>query len=1344
MYNHLKGRFYCRLVVTATMLFSTILLVGMSQSSKVEAASTVTIPSKSQSATDSNSSSQSSLSSSSSITSTSQSDAIKTSSSVKTTTDTKTSSTTLPDIQSDPSTNVTKTKAGYTLQNSKFKVEIGGSGEIDGLYLQNDAFDTNYVMNTKDNPKQNNAAHEWMGELMFRTKTGDANASMPWEKEYTSQTPVSTRHISLNGKTVQVTYDPTSNANGKNDGIKNLQIVETYTLDNSGHLHWNINLKNPTKQTITVGDFGLPMPFREFWHYTPAKGKSQLDMAYENSVVYHSFVGQNSSYIYATRPSGIGNFLTFTPDSSTDAKLEYQDHWEDDGTHKGDELAWAMPKFGADVTKYGWDNGLNVFYVNSAAIAPGGNRGYLPSTDTVLAPGASKNYAFNFSAADIKNAATNSTSSSSSSTSSSDSTSTTNTSSSNSSSTKSNSSVTVNGDMTDTKYEKQLKDILYNEGLVDAVSVPSMVLTKGSDGVARGQMYLHTKVPQDQIKLSFQNQHDDQVSKQTVKQDKIDASGVSNDHGQATYKKTVTKDGQNYYVYDISFTSDGRNNIIVNYQQNGQPKQTTLQYDVLENPSKSLEKHAQFMLKTQIKNSGKFNDQIFDDWSMDKKATVNDFTTRYGGWGDDWGLTHGLFLADMNTRQPNKDQIQALDNYIYTGLWTNLMRAHHGDYGVPDWLRATNDDLSYTWRSYSYVHVYNTFFEMYKIAKANLDLIKYNVKNYPVYKADPAKYQKNPANVYLQMAYNILKACYTNSGIKYKDDGLMGESTTPQIIKSLKAEGMTDEATNVQKWMKEKYETYTSQKYPFGSEMNYDNTGEESVYMLGNMFSDKRLMSMADMKTRADRGVQPLWYQYGVPVTIDGENWWQFQYTTSLADIGMNNWLVSQANGLSQDQKGLAERANYAAKLGNLTQINTGQIDTDKDNDGAVSWTYQAELGNNPQPNQNSIAKTGAGDLHNGWRQTSGEGDLALFGALQVLSADVANDPIFGLVGYGATVTDSGSNYDITPTDGMYQRLNLINDQLAYEFTADQYTHAIISKDHHSATFSVKNVAKQAHTLQLTITNPNPDGATYDILWNGKQVGTVKEDQKTTEVKAPIDANDGQLQIVKQGTEGNSNNSVNSTNSSNNSSTSSSSSATTSSSSSSTTSSNTNSSSSTSSSTSTSSEEQQPAKENSVPKSAHKIGSTIHAVKKLNLYKSATFKKSARIASYGKHVRTNRPKFMVTGYARSENGVLRYQVRDANKGTKNYGKKGYITANKRFTQSMYYATMPKSKKITVISKKGINAYKYVSLKGKAKHYKKGTHLRVKKLVKYHSTTRYQLSNGHYITGNKELVIQQGR
>ncbi|WP_223800469.1 DUF5776 domain-containing protein [Lentilactobacillus hilgardii] len=151
-------------------------------------------------------------------------------------------------------------------------------------------------------------------------------------------------------------------------------------------------------------------------------------------------------------------------------------------------------------------------------------------------------------------------------------------------------------------------------------------------------------------------------------------------------------------------------------------------------------------------------------------------------------------------------------------------------------------------------------------------------------------------------------------------------------------------------------------------------------------------------------------------------------------------------------------------------------------------------------------------------------------------------------------------------------------------------------------------------------------------------------------------------------------------------------------------------------------------------------GEAVYATKKIALYKNTKFTKANRTAWYPKQKRINRPMFVVTGYKRTSNGTLRYKVRDVNHGRKTAGKTGYITASRKYVVPVYYASVPKSKKITVIAKKGINTYKSANLTGKAKHYKKGVRLTVKKLVKHNLTTRYQLSNGHYVTANKKLII----
>ncbi|MFD1455000.1 DUF5776 domain-containing protein [Levilactobacillus lanxiensis] len=148
-------------------------------------------------------------------------------------------------------------------------------------------------------------------------------------------------------------------------------------------------------------------------------------------------------------------------------------------------------------------------------------------------------------------------------------------------------------------------------------------------------------------------------------------------------------------------------------------------------------------------------------------------------------------------------------------------------------------------------------------------------------------------------------------------------------------------------------------------------------------------------------------------------------------------------------------------------------------------------------------------------------------------------------------------------------------------------------------------------------------------------------------------------------------------------------------------------------------------------------GTVVYATKKIGLYRSATFTKKARKQWYAKKSRQNRPMFVVTGYAKSKNGVKRYRVKDVNHHSKTAGKTGYITANSRYTARVYYAK--KQPKITVINKAGVNAYSKKSLTGKRHHYRQGQVLKVKKIVTHNLTTRFVLTNGTYVTANKKLV-----
>ncbi|MFR2659174.1 MAG: DUF5695 domain-containing protein [[Clostridium] leptum] len=919
----------------------------------------------------------------------------------------------------------------YKMTNDYFEVKIGQYGQIEELYLVNDEYKTNYVLNGQNFPYlAQSPTHQWMGELMFSIKKGQEEQ---YSEYYTSRSD-NGRTISIDGDKIVVTYE---NATG-DKAISGFKVVETYQYVDE-QLHWEVTVENTGSENMIVGDWGMPMPFNELLTGGP-------DDVYEKRAIDHSFVGLDSSYIYATRPNGDGHFLVFTPDASTGAKLEYNDRWTAERSEE--ENNWK-----ASGT---WASGLNVYYIHSDYIKKT-HSGYLSNSSLEIPAGQSKTYAFNF---------------------------------------------------TGVKDEEDMRSTLYEEDLVDMVAVPGFAYSVDMPG----KIYLHTTASKDDITIDIQCPHETNLHNygsssnihSTMEHTK------TNENTYAKYLETKTVDGEQYHIYELKFTEFGQHNLIVNYKQDGEAKQAVSQFYLMDSVDNMLNDHAEFMVEeTQLDRPGKVGHMLFDEWWMNIKGNRIEtfgedgdgyFQMNYWGWGDDWGATHAQFLAEMNAISPNKDQVEALDAYLDVAIWNELMREHQQDYIIHDFLMEA-PNTSPSGRGYAYPHIYNTFFSMYKIASTYPELTDY----------------REDAVTYLLRAYNIF--CTQNSGsVGYGVNcGTMGESSVPDIIEALEKEGLYDEADKMLQIMENnKYNAFETSKYPYGSEYSYDNTAEEGVFVaamlaqeygfeaVGQMTPEERIKAL-DSKTRACRGMQPLWYFYANPVTICGESWWNFQYTCALAAVPMDNWLRLQDNGMTQEEKGVAERVNYAAKLGNLTSVNSGQINSDPDTIGTVAWIYQSEMGDYAE----------AGDtLYNGWRHRAGESGLGLWGALRILSADVATDPVFGLFGYGCEVSDNGSAYEVTPLDGVQQRLHLIDEEIYIELNRDQYTKAVVNKDGTGFTLTVdSNGTGEKHDLELEVYGLA--AGSYQIQ-SGNYTGTFTAAEGETEkVVVPVTGNGSEITVTK-------------------------------------------------------------------------------------------------------------------------------------------------------------------------------------------------------------------------------------
>ena len=609
--------------------------------------------------------------------------------------------------------------AAASLSSGTFNVTIGTNGEISSLQLVGDTFPTNYVMNATNAPGQATVDHEWMGELMFSYRQGTG----AWQTALT-QSSADGRTITSSPTSVTVTYQNSTNAKG----VKTFKVVETYAVVDD-YLSWLIAITNTGSDDIEFGDVGLPLPFNEFWFGN--------DIIYETRTVYHSFTGQNSSYIWASRPSGVGPFLLMTPDATTGAGFEYMDAWISQ-EHRGS--AWA-----AGGGSPSWPSGLDVFYIHSNVIKST-NRGYLPSTSLMLAAGASKTYGFKFfKVAD----------------------------------------------------QAAVKDRLYAEGLIDVTVLPGMMVATD----------MTTKVDLHTSKVI------NSVTPQFPAQTTLTSLGGTMDH----------------HLYQLTFSQLGPNDIVIDY---GAGEKTTLQFYVLEPLGMALQRHATFMATSTQQTSGTANG-VFDDWLMDSAAKRGAF----GGnaWGDDWGWTHGEFLAEKNAQSPVAAEVSALDRYL-DAIWANAI--NDTSYIVQDWwcpagTSASNPMSCYYDRAYAYPHAFNTYFSMYKIAHLYPALVTYH----------------NPADTYLMRAYDILHTLYSGHGDP--GTGYMGEQTLPEIMQALTDAGHTTEAAFVKSVITRLYMAFQNSKYPYGSEYSYDNTGEEAVYMSAKQSGDMSVLQKVNLKTRA-------------------------------------------------------------------------------------------------------------------------------------------------------------------------------------------------------------------------------------------------------------------------------------------------------------------------------------------------------------------------------------------------------------------------------------------------------------------------------------------------------------
>lgn len=649
--------------------------------------------------------------------------------------------------------------------------------------------------------------------------------------------------------------------------------------------------------------------------------------------------------------------------------------------------------------------GLQEFYIHANAVSTTRSGAHLPTTTSTLDAGASQSYGFTFRWA---------------------------------------------------QNYSDLRNVLYNAGVVDVASLPGMV------------------IPQDQ-----------QATLAVRAKDGID-SIVGQDGKNITINRASDSNG--YQIYKLDFATLGANNVTVNY---GGGRKSVLQYYSTEPIQKLVDISTKFLVSNQQAKTSHSYNGAFLQWDMKNKQQISYANYPGGGWeqwmaggSDDLGLSPAEFLSEKNAQLPDQTQVNALDYYLknFISGYLQSKKDANGNptYEVYRWYDGqdgTPADQG-TWRAYNYIHVANTWFNMYRIAKAYPQLSTWL-----------------GADDYLMRAYNTLKAMYNLPPTGPLGDaantlGLMGESTLPDILAALQQNNHAPEYSQLLGALQKKANNMFAQQYPFASEASIDTTGFETSYTLAKMFGNTAMATKVQSASLAARGTQPLWYYDGSDNRSMGESWWNLGYETQLGawqqQDYLQNYPVSDPAEFDEQL-----RTTYAAYNAGWANINSGQISSDPANYGAASWQYQSELGNteyNYIPNLN------------GWWAWSGEADLGFWGGLRTAAVDVVNDDIVGLYSYGGDISEANGAYTIIPKDGVQQRLNMFNEGgLGLVLTSTKYTKAVVAKDLSSIDLTLQNVIGGTNSSTLSLSKL-PAGS-YNVYVGGKFNQAVSSDGTSATVQ---------------------------------------------------------------------------------------------------------------------------------------------------------------------------------------------------------------------------------------------------
>ena len=419
----------------------------------------------------------------------------------------------------------------------------------------------------------------------------------------------------------------------------------------------------------------------------------------------------------------------------------------------------------------------------------------------------------------------------------------------------------------------------------------------------------------------------------------------------------VGKTKSGWTEYAVKGNNWGRSRVTITYADG---IQQTINYKVIKPESQVVADNGKFLTTKQWFDQQ--NDLFhrspsvitYDDEK--KQQVTQDRRAWICGLSDEGGAGSWLNAIMKQLVEPNPEEIKKMETFVNQTIWGGIQyNSGKLKYGVrksmffyePDSMPAgtySNDINFKVWsawnrkgaeitdRSYNYPHVAAAHWAMYRLARNYNGLVTQQSWKW-----------------YLENAYHTAMAMVEQAPY-YAVYGQMEGTVFLLILEDLKREGYTDLAADLEKTMKGRAEHWATLSYPFGSEMSWDSTGQEEVYMWSRYFGFDEKAMVTLKAILAYMPTVPHWAYNG-----NARRYWDFLYGGKLSRYermihhygsGLNAIPVLSQYRQTPDDLYLL-RVGYGGVLGTLSNITedgfapcaSHSFPTDLRNDG-ISGDY--------------------------------------------------------------------------------------------------------------------------------------------------------------------------------------------------------------------------------------------------------------------------------------------------------------------------------------------------------------------------------------------------------------------